>query len=78
MLDEKSWLTVSALIHPKGVLLGSGEDSVQASQVSPPQTHSLMSLWTLFCALVQIIWRKGDNGVGFVFFQGLGLAPLFQ
>ena len=32
-LDEKAWLTVSALIHLKGVLLGWGQDSVQASQV---------------------------------------------
>jgi len=27
MLDEKTWLAVSALIHPKGVPLGCGQDS---------------------------------------------------
>uniref|UniRef100_A0A667ZQH7 TSPO associated protein 1 n=1 Tax=Myripristis murdjan TaxID=586833 RepID=A0A667ZQH7_9TELE len=52
MLVEKAWLSVSALIHPKGVLSGSGQDSVQASQVHPHQTLSSMSLWTLLCALV--------------------------
>ena len=25
MLDEKAWLSVSALIHPKGVLSGGGQ-----------------------------------------------------
>ena len=43
----------SALIHPKVVLLGRGQDSVQASQVPPHQTRSSMSLWTLLCALVR-------------------------
>ena len=52
MLDGKAWLSVSALIHPKGVLSGWGQDSVQASQVHPHQTLSSMSLWTLLCALV--------------------------
>ena len=52
MLDGKAWLLVSTLIHPKGVLLGWGLDSVQASQVRPHQTLSSMSLWTLLCALV--------------------------
>ena len=52
MLDGKAWLSVSALIHPKGVLLGWGQDSVQASQVHPHQTLSSTSLWTLLCALV--------------------------
>ena len=46
------WLLVSALIHPKGVLLGWGQDSVQASKVHPHQTLSSMSLWTLLCALL--------------------------
>ena len=35
-VDEKAWLAVSALIPPKGVLLGCGQDSVQASQVPLP------------------------------------------
>ena len=38
MLVGKAWLSVSALIHPKGVLSGWGQDSVQASQVHPHQT----------------------------------------
>jgi len=48
---QKAWLAVSALIHPKGVLSGLGQDSVQVSQVLPHQTRSSMSLWTLLCAL---------------------------
>ena len=53
MLDRKAWLSASTLIHLKGVLLGWGQDSVQASQVHPHQTLSWMSLWmTLLCALV--------------------------
>ena len=42
--------SVSALIHPKGVLSGWGQDSVQASQVPPHQIRSSMSLWPLLCA----------------------------
>ena len=53
MLDEKAWLAVSALIHPKGVLSGWGQVSVQASQVLPHQTRSSISLWTLLCAPVR-------------------------
>ncbi len=52
-VGEKAWLAVSALIHPKGVLSGWGQDSVQASQLLPHQTRSSMSLWTLICALVR-------------------------
>ena len=52
-VGQKAWLTVSALIHPKGVLSGWGQDSVQASQVLPHQTGSSMSLWTSLCALVR-------------------------
>ena len=52
--------TVSALIHPKGVLSGWGQDSVQASPVLPHQTGSSMSVWTLLCA--QSCWnRKGPS-----------------
>ncbi|KAI4895436.1 hypothetical protein NFI96_007284, partial [Prochilodus magdalenae] len=51
-LDEKAWLSVSTLIHPKGVLSGGGQDSVQASPVPPHQTRSSMSLWSLLCALM--------------------------
>ena len=40
MWDRKAWLSVCALIHPKGVLSGWGQDSVQASQVHPHQTLS--------------------------------------
>ena len=40
MLDGKAWLSVSALIHLKGVLSGWGQDSVQASQVMN------LALWT--------------------------------
>lgn len=32
-LDEKAWLAVSILIHPKGLLSVWGHDTVQASQV---------------------------------------------
>jgi len=46
-VGEKAWLAVSALINPKGVLSGWGQDSVQASQAPPHQTCSSMSLWTL-------------------------------
>ena len=46
MLDEKAWLAVSALSHPKGVLSGRGQDSVQASQV----LRSSMFIWPLLCA----------------------------
>ena len=52
MLKGKAWLSVSALIHPKGLLSDWSQDSVQASQVHPHQTLSSMSLWTLLCALV--------------------------
>ena len=52
-VGQKAWLSVSAQIHPKGVLSGWGQDSVQASQVLPHQTGSSMSLWTLLCALVR-------------------------
>ncbi|XP_061746382.1 solute carrier family 22 member 13-like [Nerophis ophidion] len=52
MLVKKAWFSVSVLINPKCVLSGSCQDSVQASQVHPPQTLSSMSLWTLLCALV--------------------------
>lgn len=38
MLDEKAWLSVAFLIPPKRVLLGQGQDSVQASQVHPHKT----------------------------------------
>ena len=44
---------MQSLIHPKGVLSGWSQDSVQASQVLPHQTCSSMSLWTLLCALVR-------------------------
>ena len=47
MLDRKTWRSVSALIHPKGVLSGWGQDSVQASQVHPHQTLSSMSFCTV-------------------------------
>ena len=50
-VGRKAWLAVPALIHPKGVLPGWGQDSLQASQVLPPQTHSSMSLWTFLCAM---------------------------
>lgn len=52
MLDRKAWLTFSSLIHPKGVL-SIGQDSVQATQVVPDQSHLSMSLWTLLCVEVQ-------------------------
>lgn len=48
MLDEKTWLTVSALI-PK-VLWIWGQDSALPSQALRHQTHSCVSLWTCFCA----------------------------
>ena len=48
----KAWLSVSVLIHPKGVLSGWDQDSVQASQGHPHQTLSSMSLRTLLYALV--------------------------
>ena len=62
-VGQKAWLTVSALIHPKGVLLGRGQDSVQASQVLSQQTRSSMSLWTLLCALVHSHVGKGTKGL---------------
>lgn len=43
---------MSALNHPKGVHLGSGQDSVNASQVDPHSTQSSMSLWSLLCEAV--------------------------
>ena len=52
MFGGKAWLTVSALLQPKVVLSGWGQDSVQASQVHPHHTLSSMSSWTLLCALV--------------------------
>ena len=51
--------------------------SVQTGKVPPPQTRSSMSLWTLICALAQIIWWGGGLWCGVVF-QELGLAPYFQ
>ena len=47
IFDHSSRLTVSPLIHPKGVLSG-----VQARQVHPHQTLSSTSLWTFLRALV--------------------------
>jgi len=41
--DVGDWLVAFALIHPKGVLSGWGQDSVQVSQVLPHQTRS--SMW---------------------------------
>jgi len=58
-VGQNAWLSVSALIHPKGVLSGLGQDSVQASQVLPHQTGSSMSLWTLLCALERSHVGKG-------------------
>lgn len=70
MLDKKAWLAVSTVIHPKGVLSGSGQDSVQASQVLPHQTHPPTLLWTLLCT-------RGHNhaGTGKGFLQTLPTRP---
>ena len=75
MLDGKAWLSVSALIHPKGVLSGWGQDSVQASQVHPHQTLSSMSLWTLLCALVHSHVGTGRVRVPFTGTKGPSPAP---
>ena len=48
MLDVATG-SVSTLIHSKGVLLGCGQDSVQASQVHPYQTLSSMSMDLTLC-----------------------------
>lgn len=48
MLEAKAWLTVSAVI-PKGITLCWGQDSAQASQVLPHQSHSSISMFTLLC-----------------------------
>ena len=53
MLVEGDWFLIPTLIHPNGVLSGSGKDSVQASQVHSHQTLSSISLWTLFSVLVR-------------------------
>ena len=50
---RKAWLSVSALMRSKGVLLGLGEDSVQGSHVHPHQILSSMSLWALHVMLEQ-------------------------
>lgn len=55
MLDEKVWLAVSTLlIHPKGVPLSLGQDSVQANQVLPYPTLSSMFLWTLLFEALRV------------------------
>lgn len=51
MLDEKAWITVSALFHAKG----------QAIQVLPHQTLPSMSLLTLLCALVHSCVGRGRD-----------------
>ena len=58
MLDMKAWLSISALIHSKGVLSVSGKDFVQASQVHPHQTviHVFMDL--VLCTGVQSCWKR--------------------
>lgn len=43
MLDERSWLKIFVLIHPRGDWWGWGHDFVRAGQVLPHQTHSAMS-----------------------------------
>ena len=46
MLVEKVWFSVSALIHLKGVLSGSGQDSAVQSSLSTPNyvIHVFMDL----------------------------------
>ena len=58
--DEKAWLAVSALIHPKGILLGWHQDSVQASQVPPHQIRSsIMDL--ALCTSAQSFWDRKET-----------------
>lgn len=49
MQDEQAWFTVSA----STILVGSGQDSAQASHILPHQTLSPLSFWTLLCSLVR-------------------------
>ncbi|KAI4876687.1 hypothetical protein NFI96_002243 [Prochilodus magdalenae] len=57
MLDEKAWLSVSTLVHPKGVLSGRGAG--QSSSSTPDSLiHVFMEL--ALCTAVQSCWnRKG-------------------
>ncbi len=50
MLGDKVWLTVDVPIQPRGVGWGWRQSSVQASQVLPPHTRKIISLWTWLCA----------------------------
>ena len=62
MVDRKAWLSVSTLIHPKDVLSGWGQDSVQASQVHPHQTLSSCLYGPALCTGAQSCWnRKGPS-----------------
>ena len=73
MLDEKTWLAVSALIHLDGVLSGRGQDFVQASQVLP---HSLSHVFIALCTGAQSCWnRKGPSPNGF---HKVGSRKLFK
>ena len=60
-VDEKAWLAVSAVIHPKGVLSGSGQDSVQASQV-PARDCKPGHLIQHQCLTSQMrFWKNGQT-----------------
>ena len=52
MLGDLARLTVSVPIHPKGVRWGSGQGSVQASQVLPHRSRQTISVWTCMGALL--------------------------
>lgn len=60
MLDEQVWLTVSPLIHTKGMLLGWGQDSVGQSSSFTPNwlIHVFMDL--AFCTGAQSCWSRRE------------------
>ena len=61
MLDGKAWLSVSALIHPKGVLLESGLCAGQSS-LSTPNSLSYVCMGLALCTGAQSCWnRKGPS-----------------
>lgn len=78
-LVEKAWLSVWALVHPKGVLSGSGQDCAGRSSSSTPDSaiHVFMDL--ALCTDAQSCWkRKGpipncSHKVG-----SMGLSKMFS
>ena len=81
---DQAWLAVGIPIHPKGVRWGSGQSSVQASQVLPHRSRQTIPVWTSLCARG---YCHAETGKGLpqtvpttleVLWGGAGLAKKFK